>query len=81
MSFNAPDVEIFELDRVEIAVEPWTWKFAIDRREEIARFFAQLQRDRPGVWNGRVLLLGRYAISGRALRGACFETDFASFCA
>lgn len=78
---DAPNVEIIELDRIEIALEPWSWQFAADRREEIDRFFAQLKRDRPGVWNGRVLLLHRYAISDRVLRGACFETDFASFCA
>jgi hypothetical protein len=31
------------------------------------------------VWNGRVLLLNGFATSGRALRGTCFETDYASF--
>lgn len=73
--------EILQLDDVQIAVAPWSWKFAIDRRDEIDRHFAQLQRHRAGVWNGRVLLLNRYAITGRILRGTCFETDYASFCA
>jgi 8-oxo-dGTP pyrophosphatase MutT (NUDIX family) len=81
MSARAPDIQITELDRVDIAVEHWSWKFAIARRDEIDRHFAQLQRDRLGVWNGRVLLLNRSAISGRVLRGTCFETDYASFCA
>jgi len=81
MSSGAQKIEIVDLDSVEIALEPWSWKFAIDRRDEIDRYFAQLRRDRPGVWNGRVLLLHRYAISGGVLRGACFETDYASFCA
>lgn len=75
----AANSEIFELDRGDIAVEPFSWRFAADRRADIDRYFAELQRQRPGVWNGRVLLLNRYAISGRALRGACFETDYASF--
>ena len=73
--------EIHELDSVEITVEPWSWKFAIERRDDIDRHFARLQRDRSGIWNGRVLLLNRYAISDRVLRGACFETDYASFLA
>ncbi len=73
--------EIYELDSVEIAVEPWSWTFAVERRDEIDRHFAQVQRNRAGVWNGRVLLVNRYAISGRVLRGACFETDYASFLA
>jgi hypothetical protein len=71
--------EIFELDRAEIAVEPFSWRFAADRRDEVEHYFTELKRQRPGVWNGRVLLLNRYAIAGRALRGACFETDYASF--
>jgi 8-oxo-dGTP pyrophosphatase MutT (NUDIX family) len=79
MSSKAP--EIFELDRVEIAVEPWSWEFALARRDEIDRYFASCQRDRPALWNGRVLLLNRYAIRDRVLRGTCFETDYASFLA
>jgi hypothetical protein len=75
------DAEIAELDRAEIAVEPFSWPFAIDRRDEIDRHFARLQGERPGVWNGRVLLLNRYAIGGGVLRGACFETDYANLCA
>jgi 8-oxo-dGTP pyrophosphatase MutT (NUDIX family) len=73
--------EIFALDRVEIVLEPWSWAFAVDRRSEIDRHFAGLQRERSGVWNGKVLLLHRYAIERGVLRGACFETDYASLCA
>jgi 8-oxo-dGTP pyrophosphatase MutT (NUDIX family) len=40
-----------------------------------------LQRERAGVWNGRVLLLNRYAIGGGVLRGTCFETEYANLCA
>jgi 8-oxo-dGTP pyrophosphatase MutT (NUDIX family) len=71
--------EIFEIDRAEIALETWPWPFAANRRADIDRYFTELQSRRPGVWNGRVLLLNRYAIGERALRGACFETDYSSF--
>jgi 8-oxo-dGTP pyrophosphatase MutT (NUDIX family) len=81
MTQQDPHPEIIELDRIEIAVEPWSWKFALTQRDEIARYFAALQRERTGVWNGRVLLLHRYAIADRVMRGACFETDYASFIA
>jgi hypothetical protein len=74
-----PNTEIVELDRVEIAVEPFSWPFAADRQDEVDRYFAALRRQRPGIWNGRVLLLNRYAVAGRTLRGTCFETDYASF--
>jgi 8-oxo-dGTP pyrophosphatase MutT (NUDIX family) len=80
-SSSAPDAEIVALDRAEIALEPWSWTFAADRRDEIDRYFARLQRERSGVWNGRALLLNRYVIEDGVLRGACFETDYASLCA
>ena len=80
-SSSASKVEVVALDDAEILLEPWTWRFALDRRDEIAHHFAKLQSERSGVWNGRVLLLNRYAIRDRVLRGACFETNFASLCA
>jgi hypothetical protein len=73
--------DIIAIDRVEIAVEPWSWPFASARRDEIDRHFAALRRERPALWNGRVLLLNHYAIGAGVLRGACFETDYASFIA
>ena len=80
MSSAAP-IQIIELDRVEIAVEPWRWEFAIRRRAEIERHFACRQRERPTIWNGRVFLLNRYDISDGVLHGSSFETDYASFLA
>jgi 8-oxo-dGTP pyrophosphatase MutT (NUDIX family) len=79
MSSVQPNVNIVELDAARITIEPWSWTFALDRRGDIERHFAGFQRQRPGVWNGRVLLLHRCAIAGRTLHGACFETDYASF--
>lgn len=81
MSSGGPNVTVTAIDRVEIAVEPWVWEFATARREEIDRHFAALRRERPSLWNGRVLMLNRYTIRDRALYGACFETDYASFLA
>jgi hypothetical protein len=75
-------MEIVELDHVEIVLdERWTWKFATQQRDEIDRYFATLRRERPALWNGRVLLLSRYTIDAKVLRGLCFETDYASFIA
>jgi hypothetical protein len=73
--------EILALDRAEIALESWSWPFAADRRERIEEHFAALRRKRSSVWNGRVLLLRRWAVVSGSLAGACFETDFASLCA
>jgi hypothetical protein len=73
--------EIAALDAVEIAVAPWTWPFAEACRADIDRHFAAQQRQRPALWNGRILLLHRYARENGVLRGARFETDYASFLA
>ena len=78
---SAPDVEIAALDDAQISLETWQWPFTTERRGEIDQHFSRLQQERSGVWNGRVLLMHRHDISGRVLRGACFETDYASLCA
>lgn len=74
-------IEISALDAVEIGVEPWTWAFARARRADIDRHFAARQRERPALWNGRMLMMHRYTRMNGILRGASFETDYASFLA
>jgi 8-oxo-dGTP pyrophosphatase MutT (NUDIX family) len=73
--------EIVAVERVEIAVAPWRWEFAHARADDIARHFAARQCELPALWNGRVLLLHRLAVENGLLRGASFETDYASFLA
>jgi 8-oxo-dGTP pyrophosphatase MutT (NUDIX family) len=79
MTAAAAKIGILDIDRVEIAVEPWRWEFATKRRADIERHFAGRHRLQPALWNGRVLLLRDYSVRDRVLRGACFETDYASF--
>jgi 8-oxo-dGTP pyrophosphatase MutT (NUDIX family) len=76
-----PEGEIAKVDHIEIAIEPWSWDFAIARRKEIDQYFAHLQGERSALWNGRVFLLNRYSIRNGVMRGTCFETDYASFLA
>jgi 8-oxo-dGTP pyrophosphatase MutT (NUDIX family) len=78
---SAPDIRIGTLDRAHIKFENWTWPFAVRERAAIDANFARLKRERPGVWNGRVLLLNQYEIRERELHGTCFEADYASFTA
>ncbi len=76
---NEPSV--FPVDRLELSFEPKPWAFAVARRPEIDAFFAALQREKPAVWNGRVLLMHHHELNTGVLRGAFLETDFASFAA
>jgi hypothetical protein len=73
--------EIVRIERVDIAYEPQPWPFAMEREGEIERHFAERRRERPGMWNGRVLLLHQHRFVGAELRGRCFQTDYASFTA
>ena len=74
-------VSVVHIDRLELTVAPKPWAFAAERRAEIDAHFAKLQREKPAVWNGRVLLLHEYSVADGVLRGAYLETDFASFAA
>lgn len=70
---------VSHVERLDLRFEPRSWAFAEQRRAEIDAHFAEAQRANPKLWNGRVLLLRDYAIEKGTLRGAFFETDFASF--
>jgi 8-oxo-dGTP pyrophosphatase MutT (NUDIX family) len=64
-----------------LSFAPRPWAFAGERRAEIEAYFAQLQRQKPAIWNGRVLLLYGHTIENGVFRGAYLETDYASFSA
>jgi 8-oxo-dGTP pyrophosphatase MutT (NUDIX family) len=72
---------IHHVTTLDLAVRPMAWPFAEERRAEIAAHFAEKQRERPRIWNGRVLL-GRDAVFADGhVSATYFETDFASFLA
>src|SRR3569832_834626 len=72
---------IHRVTTLDLGVRPVVWPFAEERRAEIEAHFAEQQRERPKIWNGRVLL-GRDAVfTGGHLAATYFEADFASFLA
>ncbi|WP_426614277.1 NUDIX hydrolase [Bradyrhizobium sp. McL0616] len=72
---------IHRVTTLDLAVRPVVWPFAEERRAEIEAYFAEKQRERPKIWNGRILL-GRDAVfTDGHLAATYFETDFASFLA
>lgn len=80
MSDSKPPV-IHRVSALDLVVEPWEWPFAEERRAEIAAHFELKQREKPAIWNGRVLLGRNPVFSGERLSAGYFETDFASFLA
>ena len=72
---------VVKMERLELAFAPRPWLFADQRRAEIDDHFKALRKDRPALWNGRILLLHDYAIRETLFCGELFETDYASFLA
>lgn len=75
------DIPIIPVHALALRFDQQPWPFERERRADIDAHFATLQRAKPQVWNGRLLLFHRGEIAGGILRGAYLETDFASFIA
>ena len=73
--------EIFRVTTLDLKVRPFAWPFAQERRGEIDAHFAEIRREKPDIWNGRVLLGRNTVRSDDRLSAEYFETDFASFLA
>jgi 8-oxo-dGTP pyrophosphatase MutT (NUDIX family) len=70
---------VLPIERLDVGFVPRPWRFAEERRGEINAHFVDMQRRNPALWNGRVLMLGDFAIHDGVFRGACFDADYASF--
>lgn len=80
MSGTKPPV-IHRVGALDLAVEAWAWPFAQERRADILAHFAHQQREKPAMWNGRVLLGRNPVFAENRFSASYFETDFASFLA
>jgi hypothetical protein len=72
---------IRRVTRLDLKVGAFRWPFAEQRRADIDAHFAGKQRDKPNIWNGRVLLARHPRFAGESFSAEYFETDFASFLA
>jgi 8-oxo-dGTP pyrophosphatase MutT (NUDIX family) len=72
---------IHRVTTLDLPVRPWPWRFAAERRADIGAHFAEKQRAKPKIWNGRVLLGRNPQFAGERFSADYFETDFASFLA
>jgi 8-oxo-dGTP pyrophosphatase MutT (NUDIX family) len=75
------EIAIFPVTSLDLRFEPMAWRFADERRAEIDAHFAKVKADKPEVWNGHILLMHRWGLTGTALHGAYMEVDFASLLA
>jgi 8-oxo-dGTP pyrophosphatase MutT (NUDIX family) len=76
-----PPPVIHRVTTLDLALQPWDWPFATTRRAEIDAHFEEKQREKPGLWNGRVLLARAPKFAGQRFSACYFEVDFASLLA
>src|SRR5207344_77734 len=69
------------IDSLDLSFSPKPWAFADERRAEIDAYFNARTREKPGGWNGRVLLMHSRVVEHGVLRGQSLETAYASFAA
>jgi 8-oxo-dGTP pyrophosphatase MutT (NUDIX family) len=72
---------IHRVTTLDLSLLPWSWTFADARRADIDMHFATKQREKPELWNGRVLLGRNPVFTEDRFSAGYFETDFASFLA
>jgi len=72
---------IHRVTALDLRLEPWTWSFSSERRADIAAHFALKQREKPQLWNGRILLARNPVFSADRFAASYFETGFADFLA
>jgi 8-oxo-dGTP pyrophosphatase MutT (NUDIX family) len=65
----------------DLSFQSRPWPFSDERRADIDAHFAIKQREKPSLWNGRILLARNPAFTGNRFSADYFESDFASFLA
>src|SRR3954464_7545035 len=72
---------IHRVTTLDLAVRRIAWPFAEQRHADIEAHFAEKQRERPKIWNGRIPLGRDPGFTDGHFTATYFETDFASFLA
>jgi hypothetical protein len=72
---------IHRVTQLDLKFQPWSWPFADERRADIDAHFAVKQREKPKIWNGRILLARNPDFTGDRFSADYFEADFSSFLA
>ncbi len=72
---------IHRVETLELSVAPFAWPFVQDRAADIAAHFAEKQREKPKLWNGRILLGRGPSFDGTHFSACYFEAHFADLLA
>ena len=83
---SIPAATIVRVDGLDCAFEPRDWDFAREQAAAIDAHWAQACVAKPGLFNGRILLMHHHAIAGmpdgtRQFGGGFMEVDYKAFLA
>jgi 8-oxo-dGTP pyrophosphatase MutT (NUDIX family) len=73
------DPKILRVSRIVATWEPRVWQWADENAAAIASHWDALRRERPQLFDGRVLLLSRFAFADDEAIAGYFPTDFSRF--
>lgn len=79
----SPDQAMAVVARIDCPVDDWDWPFARAQAARIDAHWEALRREKPRLFNGRVLMSRRLSLDTEALalRGAAHEVDYKAFLA
>src|ERR1700682_4808693 len=72
---------IHRVTQLDLKFQPVPWPFADERRADIDAHFAVKQREKPKIWNGRILLARNPVFTANRFSATYCDVDFASFLA
>ncbi len=72
---------IHRVTQLDLKLQQRSWPFAEERRADIDAHFALKQREKPDLWNGRVLIGRNPRFAADCFSAVYSEADFASFLA
>ncbi|WP_108883276.1 hypothetical protein [Anderseniella sp. Alg231-50] len=71
--------EIVPLQSCDLAVTDTPWAWAEDNAAAVKRFWNKALVDKPALFNGQVMVMGKHSLNGGCLSGEIHKTDYASF--
>ncbi|MEM9471677.1 MAG: hypothetical protein AAGA00_06950 [Pseudomonadota bacterium] len=71
--------EIIPVNSCDLSVTDVPWAWAEDNASAVKRFWNKAIVDKPALFNGPVLVMGRHTLGDGCLTGEVYRTDFASF--
>jgi 8-oxo-dGTP pyrophosphatase MutT (NUDIX family) len=78
---SEPEITFAQVRNIESVYRQRDWAFAQERAAEIDAHWASLRAQKPGLFDGRVLLMDAWRIEGDVFHTQHFSADFRAFVA